>query len=147
MVVYQSVVQDAMAAWEIASGRKLFELQTEVIDGPMLPRQDSKNVLYLMDAWEANKPSEQGRTTVYWIGDQIYEADIRINAANFKFFLDVPQFASDVHLLSLLIHEFGHVLGLKHHDGDRSVMATYLASSTQRDELSSVDIRDLRCEY
>jgi predicted Zn-dependent protease len=48
-----------------------------------------------------------------------------------------------------LLHEMGHVLGLKHNDDKTasSVMQTYLRSGDDRTEPSSVDTTDLKCEY
>ncbi len=100
-----------------------------------------------MPTWEAEKASEQARTSVYWVGDQIREADIRINAKNFTFYSETPSGYRDVHLQSLLIHELGHVLGLRHKDDTASVMATYLASQTLRINLSDADKENVNCEY
>lgn len=144
---YMSALESAIDQWDVAVGRRIFELDRRVLTGPLSPRQDGENVIYWLSDWEESRPSEQARTTVYWVGDQISEADIRVNAKNFSFYVEVPQNASDVHLPSLLIHELGHVLGLKHNDGGASVMATYLASNTIRDEVGGVDSTDLRCEY
>ena len=66
---------------------------------------------------------------------------------NFDFYLEGNAPGSSVHLESLLLHELGHVLGLKHRDDSGSVMATYLASSTQRTTIAKVDMQDLKCEY
>ncbi len=144
---YLPALREALDHWEVAAGRKLFEVVSQASQGALNPRQDGENVIYMMSTWEDNKPQEQARTTVYWVGDQIAEADIRLNAKNFKFYLEVPQNAGDVHLVSLLIHELGHVLGLKHRDDTPSVMATYLASNTVRDDGFTADTTDLRCEY
>jgi hypothetical protein len=111
------------------------------------PRQDGVNVIYWMSTWEADKFSEQARTSIYWLGDQIREADMRINAKNFTFYTDTPTSSQDVHLESLLVHELGHVLGLKHKDDSGSVMATYLASRIQRTSIAEADKADIRCEY
>ena len=65
----------------------------------------------------------------------------------FKKTLETPAGNRDVHLESLLIHELGHVLGLKHKDSGDSVMATYLSSLTMRNDIPEKDIDDLKCEY
>jgi len=139
-------LQKAMSRWDQVLGRTVFRIMQTGYQSPG-PIQDGMNVIYWMKAWEASKTTEQARTSVYWVGDQIKEADIRINNKNFTFYLDQATKATDVHLESLLIHELGHVLGLKHRDEAGSVMATYLASQTLRVTISSKDLQDLRCEY
>lgn len=140
-------VEEALKIWETAAGKKLFDVVTWGQRGPLNPRQDGENVIYLLDTWEANKPQEQARTSVYWVGDQIREADIRLNGKDFSFYVDEPTTTRQVHLTSLLVHELGHVLGLKHQDQSVSVMATYLASNTVRDTVSPSDLQSVRCEY
>lgn len=140
-------LENAIQHWEESAGRRLFEITSYAAEGPIAPRQDGENIVYWMKTWEENKPQEQARTTVYWVGDQISEADIRLNNKNFNFYLEVTQNAGDVHLESLIIHELGHVLGLKHRDDTPSVMATYLASNTVRADNYVADTTDLRCEY
>ncbi len=127
-------------------GRAVFRIQQTGYQSPG-PSQDGMNVIYWMTSWESNKSTEQARTSVYWVGDQIKEADIRINDKNFDFYLEAPKAGSDVHLESILVHELGHVLGLKHRDDSGSVMATYLSAQTKRTSIASVDIEDLKCEY
>lgn len=141
-------LEKAIAVWETRMGRNLFKISNDAkIGGPATPKQDRLNVLYWMSTWEAEKASEQARTSVYWIGNQIQEADMRLNDQNFDFYVDTPNSSKDVHLESLFVHELGHVLGLKHKDSGDSVMATYLASLTERNDLAETDIEDIRCEY
>lgn len=139
-------LEKAIARWEQTMGRAVFRIQQTGYQSPG-PSQDGMNVIYWMTSWESNKSTEQARTSVYWVGDQIKEADIRINDKNFDFYLEAPKAGSDVHLESILVHELGHVLGLKHRDDSGSVMATYLSAQTKRTSIASVDIEDLKCEY
>jgi len=141
-------LQEAIDSWSNVMGHAAFQLVTGYrVPGAAIPKQDGMNVIYWMTSWEADKSSEQARTSIYWVEDQIHEADMRINAKNFTFYLDSPISGKDVHLESLLIHELGHVLGLKHKDSDGSVMATYLSSKTVRDHIGDADTADIRCEY
>lgn len=158
---YYAAIQSAISKWEGSSGRPLFRIAGWGVQGPLEPRQDGMNVIYWMNTWEAEKSNEQGRTSVYWVGDQIREADIRINAVRaepsgaytgFSFYLDQPSgpYSREVHFESLMIHELGHVLGLKHQDQESSVMGTYLAANTIRPSdgrIPTADLEALKCEY
>ncbi|UXR65041.1 matrixin family metalloprotease [Bdellovibrio bacteriovorus] len=151
-------IRSAAATWARTAGRdiiKIVEYPREM--GPLNPHKDGRNVIYFMNAWEANRASEQGRTSVYWIGDLIKEADIRLNAADFSFYWNgntlttaaksERKSSSPVNIEALVLHEMGHVLGLKHKDGSGSVMATYLSSGDDRVNLAGTDTASLQCEY
>ncbi|MBK7843247.1 MAG: matrixin family metalloprotease [Bdellovibrionales bacterium] len=105
-------------------------------------------MIYWLRQWESDRRTEQARTTVYWTGSRIYEADIRVNAQNFLFYNgDGSEIFSGVDLVSLMVHEFGHVLGLSHNEAAASVMATTLASGTLRRVPSKTDLDSIHCEY
>jgi hypothetical protein len=144
---FNAALESAMKRWETAVGHPLFQLGSYGVKGPLTPRQDGTNLIYMMNTWEDDKTSEQARTSVYWVGDTIKEADIRLNGKNFTFYSDKPSSNSDVHLESILVHELGHVFGLKHKDGAGSVMATYLASMSVRTGIANTDLNSMRCEY
>lgn len=144
---FNGALESAIKKWETAAGKPLFQIAAFGASGPMSPRQDNTSVIYYMNTWEDNKVAEQARTSVYWIGDTIREADIRINAKNFTFYWQQPSGGADVHIESLLVHELGHVLGLKHKDGAGSVMGTYLSGLTVRATITNTDLTSMRCEY
>lgn len=140
-------LDSAIRKWTDAAGRPLFRVVSYNMSGNPSPSQDGINVIYWLSSWEANKSKEQGRTSVYWVGDVIREADVRINAKDFNYYLTTPRMYDDVHLESLLVHELGHVLGLKHRDEGGSVMGTYLFSQTNRSTVVGIDREALACEY
>lgn len=146
---HESVVL-AAEAWNKSYGKKLIVVDRDnVVTGPIVSMKDTQNVIYFYPTWEANKTTEQARTSVYWLGDAIKEADIRINAKDFQFY-DLAQnnkAPSKINLQALVIHEMGHVLGLKHKDTESSVMATYLASQSDRVQIAQTDKKSLTCEY
>jgi hypothetical protein len=157
---YIPAIEAAALAWQDAAGKKLFNIVTnQRVTGAINPQKDGRNVIYYFDTWEADKRSEQARTSIFWIGDQIKEADMRINAAKdeagkafFKYYWNQPGVVTTssvgaVNIEALVIHELGHVLGLKHKDKDSSVMATYLANNTDRTNISETDKSALQCEY
>jgi hypothetical protein len=144
---FYPALEAAMRKWETATGRPMFQIVSYNVQGPLAPRQDGVSLIYWMNTWESNRASEQARASVYWVGDEIREADIRINAKDFSYYVNQPTSGRDVHLESLVVHELGHVLGLKHKDTGGSVMATYLPSSTNRASVSKSDVESVRCEY
>lgn len=144
---FYPAIEAAVRDWERALGRPVFQIVQYGLKGTLQPRQDGVNIIYWMNTWETNRSSEQARTSVYWVGDEIREADVRINAKDFIYYVTNPVGVRDVHLESLLVHELGHVLGLKHKDSGGSVMATYLSSLTVRTAISKTDVDSVRCEY
>lgn len=140
-------LERATKVWESAAGHPLFSIVSTNYKDSSTPAKDGKSVIYWLKTWESDKPTEQARTSIYWVGDQIREADLRVNDKNFNFYTDTSTEEKGVHLESLLIHELGHVLGLKHNDGSSSVMATYLALQVKRETLSSPDKEAMSCEY
>lgn len=159
--VPDSVIPAILAAEDTlnkAAGRKVLNIITSPrVGGPAAPHQDGSNVIYFMQNWEESKASEQGRTSLYVLGDLIKEADLRINAFNFSFYWknvtlttaakEERKSSAPINIEALVLHELGHVLGLKHKDTDSSVMATYLQSGDDRTSLASVDQLNLQCEY
>ncbi len=157
---YVGAIEAAAATWRDATGKSLINVITnQRVSGPINPQKDGRNIIYFFNAWEPDKKSEQARTSIYWIGDQIKEADMRINAAKdangtsyFNYYWNQPGNASmatanAVNIEALVIHEMGHVLGLKHKDINNSVMATYLANNTDRVNIPETDRSALQCEY
>ena len=150
----------AAATWERQVGRKVFEL-IEESSGSVKPSRDKKNAIYFLSEWESDRKSEQGRTSVYWAGDEIQEADIRINVADFTFYDQDPKqlvrvqnnnlnMKSDnmgYNFEALILHELGHFLGLKHREDGGTVMATYLSANTDRVNVAQVDVESVQCEY
>lgn len=144
---YYPAIEAALKNWESALRRPLFQIVEYGSKGPLQPRQDGVNVIYWLETWESNRSSEQARTSVYWVGNEIREADVRINAKDFTYYVGTSSGGREVHLESLLVHEIGHILGLKHKDSGGSVMATYLSANTDRSLISKTDEDSIRCEY
>jgi predicted Zn-dependent protease len=143
-------VRNAINQWNNQFGKNLIRYKGYSDVGSDSPSRDGYSKIYFMNTWDENKTTEQARTTVYWSGSRIYEADIRINDKNFNFFTseDVTAFSDQrVHLDSLIIHELGHVLGLSHNEASSSVMRASLAYGYIRDEIEKEDLSSLACEY
>jgi hypothetical protein len=141
---YQSV-QNAINTWEQGVGRKVFDLQGPL--PPSTPTQDGMSVIYWMGSWDPKLPNQQANTTIYWVDNRITEADMRINAQNFSFSASSVPNITNVDIESLVLHELGHSLGLKHDDLQPSVMATFLQSGYLRRTLYPADNASIKCEY
>ncbi len=136
----------AAETWNRSLGKTAILIESQRVEGSSSPSRDTENVIYFLNQWERDKSSEQGRTSLYWVGDQIQEADIRINDYNYNFYGEVSVLGF-VSMESLALHELGHVLGLKHKDASPSVMATYLRTNQDRNQLQQSDWESLDCEY
>lgn len=143
---YETSIRLAAATWNKAFGRNILVIEANRVGGGG-PARDSANVIYYLKTWEASKISEQARTSLYWVGDQIQEADIRINGQNYAFYTTENRTQGGVNIEALVLHELGHVLGLRHNDSTPSVMATYLKSNQDRTTLQQADMASLTCEY
>ncbi len=144
---YHSVIRSAADVWNSEVGVDVISIET-VVGGQGKPTQDGYNIIYWMNTWDAKKKSEQARTTIYWKGSHIYEADIRINDKNHNFSLTKNAESGKVDFYSLMVHEMGHVLGLAHIEPEaQSVMHAYLSNGTERRSLFEKDQSTLKCEY
>jgi hypothetical protein len=131
----------------LGGGREIFKIIARGASGDLNPKKDGYSMLYWLKSWDSSRPSEQARTTIYWTGVEIFEADIRINAANFSYFYGENTDFVQTDLTSLMVHEFGHVLGLAHSATPGSVMNFSLDEGEERRKLSSPDVENLHCEY
>ena len=132
---------------KLGHGKDIFVI-TSRNAGDLDPRQDGTSEIYWFKTWDPARPTEQARTTVYWSGNQIFEADMRINGSpTFKFNYDPTTSFSDLDLDSLVLHELGHVLGLAHNPAAGSVMNVTLDDGQDRRDIGPVDEASLRCEY
>ncbi len=142
----KQAIQEVASKWTTASGGSLIQFSPTAVDSSGT-RLDNKNIIYWIKDNDYFKTNEQGRTVTRWKRAKITDSDILINAAAFQFFLQAPAVGSKIHLGSLLIHEFGHALGLRHIPFSQSLMFPSLNYLQVRTTLSSVDTKTLRCEY
>ncbi|MBX3022049.1 MAG: matrixin family metalloprotease [Bdellovibrionales bacterium] len=131
----------------VGGGREMFKIVARGASGDMNPGRDGYSMIYWFGSWDKSRPTEQARTTIYWSGSEIFEADIRINAANFRYYFGEDTHFSEVDLNSLMVHEIGHVLGLAHNVTSGSVMNITLDQGQVRRRLGAMDQTSLKCEY
>lgn len=138
-------IQAAIKTWEESIGRRIFQM-AGTINGGSSARQDGSSVIYWMKSWDPNKVNrEQARTDIYWIGDQLTEADLSFNSLGFT--IKTNPGNNEVDTESLVLHELGHALGLAHAHQSESVMATTLSFRTLRQTLQPEDVQSVTCEY
>jgi len=141
---YYNDVTNGIQTWEKAIGHKVFDLQEDPLPASS-PTQDGVSVIYWLDTWDPALQSQQANTTIYWDGNEITEADLKFDASYYAM-SDNPN-NTTIDMASLVLHELGHALGLKHDDADPSVMATYLSTGFERRALYDSDLSHIQCEY
>lgn len=99
-------------------------------------------VVYNVTDWK-REPREQGVTRLFWKDASITNSTVSINSDKFEFFFGKT--GKGFSLDSLMIHEFGHVIGLVHYEG--SVMNPYLAQNAYVTEISKHEIDSINCVY
>lgn len=141
-------IRSAADKWNRSAGRELIQVVAGVEIGNASASRDGFSKIYIQSDWDSSRPDEQARTTVHWVGSIMQEADIRLNAKDFSFFVGPrPASYDQVHFESLVLHELGHALGLAHNESSDSVMQTRLAQGDIRDEVGKEDLLSMGCEY
>lgn len=130
---------------KMGNGQEIFHI-VGWVGGTLNPVQDGYSTIYWFTSWDGSS-DEQARTTIYWMGNEIFEADMRINAAGFSYSKEENVNSTEVDLQSLVTHELGHMLGLAHNPTAGSVMNFSLAKGVERRTLGAVDLASLKCEY
>lgn len=145
---YVDALEKAAAHWNDAAGMTLLRFAHHNTAQPVhTGKKDGANNVLWMHEWAENTSRLQGVTNLYWKSNQLLEADVLVNDKNFNFFIENPISPSEVHLESLLLHELGHTLGLKHRSTVPSVMWAILNGGVKRNELTEADRTTLKCEY
>lgn len=141
---YEAELEKALRRWVDASGTQLFG-SIQIVDDV---DQGVVDILVRMETdWDDERYSEQAKTVLRYKGSDIYEAEVHLNREHNQFYAGVVKQAGKVHMESLLIHELGHAIGLKHISGEYSVMNTHLSTGKSRIYLSETDIQSVQCEY
>ena len=144
---YDATIIKAATIWNTSLNADLIRVYRDSnIVNP--PGDDKISIIYWMDDWPVDQNMEQARTAIRWDISKLRDADIKINAKYFEYYAYGEVGTSGkVSLLSLLLHEMGHGVGLKHISDGSSIMQTHLASNTERITPTNTDLESLGCEY
>jgi len=144
---YDEAILKAATTWNERKHMTLIEVHRDN-NYPASAANDGTNGIYFLDTWDSGESKEQGRTAIKWDLSKIRDADIKINAQNFKYYLEGDKdTAGKISIESLMLHEMGHALGLKHIEEETSSMQPTLATAKSRNNPGDVDINSLNCEY
>lgn len=142
---YLDAINNAAQVWNEGAGHEVIRI-VGWTSATYSPRTDGVNLISFRDKW-SEQHNQQAVTNVWWQSSTIYETDVVVNIENFSLsFSNKPQ-TGKVDIESLLIHEFGHVLGLDHNETAGSVMNAHLDSGYLRRNLSTADLKSISCEY
>ena len=140
---FRPALEEAINQWNLALNRNLFVLNSEIDSSPTT-LVDGKNIIYWFPRWPENK-NLPAHTLLHWQDSKIFEADMMINAENIAYSFN-PK-GSEYDIVSVVIHELGHILGLDHVDRKESVMASHLENAVKRREISALEKNTLQCLY
>jgi len=159
--VHSSVPYDALESirkaaqvWNSISKKDLIHI-VDVHSDARFSMYDKINGIYWSETWSKHNEKEQARTTIRWKKNTAISADIIVNNKNFEFFfMDQESSMDKVDFLGMMVHEFGHALGLAHVSHHHlSVMYPVLPKGLERrmnnnfNILHDVDLKSFKCEY
>ena len=143
---FRQDILDAAEIWNKSAGRLVLRINLSDLESP-LSISDQRNTIAGLQDWDEDKSTQQAVTIVKYRSNLITSADIKINLKDFVYYSKEPQNSKQVHFGSLIVHEMGHALGLKHASIRPTVMWATLGFDVVRTSLSPTDQRSLGCEY
>jgi predicted Zn-dependent protease len=141
---YIPKINEAMAIWNNEFLTEVFKLNLETTKSNLDIRRNNTNTINWITDWTYDSV-RQGSTFLHNVENNIVEADIIINA-EYKFAAGLLK-SNEVDLVSLMVHELGHVLGLDHTDDEPSIMKEGLSFGQIHRILSDGDVDNVLCMY
>lgn len=141
---YHGQVRLAVEIWNRAIGFEIFRVSPEVDQSEARDHKDSKSVVYVSYGDGQVASNEAAATYSKEINGGIVDSDIVLNGT---IPLSIDQEAGKHHVLSIFVHEFGHVLGLADNQRKTSVMYMGLYAGQYKAELDKQDLKNIRCAY
>jgi hypothetical protein len=135
-------IQKAADAWAEVIGREAFVIYRASGKKGFLSRESR---IYWNKDRQPASANEQAITHSRWVSGEIIQADITVHQISFKFSTSENVSAEFVDLESLMIHEFGHSLGLGHFGG--GVMNPTLQNGLARRTIDAAAKEGIRCLY
>lgn len=142
----ETITLEAMQAWNDTGLAPLLVLD----EGPAVEGfgNDGVNQIFFVTEGWTGTPQDLASTKSSVISESrtVVDADILLNAEHHVFSTDMP--ASDVDLQSLVTHEIGHLLGLRHVEEPEAAMFPKLdPHTTHKRELTEHDLSALEEAY
>ncbi len=143
---FRQDIIDAAEVWNKSAGKTVFKINLSDLDAG-LSTSDSRNTIAGYQTWDEDKTTQQAVTIVKYRSNLITSADIKVNLHDFVYYSKDPQNSKQVHFGSLLVHELGHAMGLKHASIRPTVMWATLGFDIVRTSISTTDQKSIGCEY
>lgn len=136
-------IKEAAGIWnkELGFTAVLFyPVKAKVLDKSII----QKNIIYWSKTSSIVGKNQAITLSFYDNYGKLDAAPIVINSVNFKYsFNELDE--NKVDMVSLMIHEFGHALGLDHSKETESVMGAVLPNAHLRQKISSLDKASVLC--
>lgn len=144
---FRKAILKAAQRWNESMGEEMIKIESEIAASTEW-KNEGRNIIYWIDKPGVfNNAIIQAKSLVRWSGRSISDVDILVNAVDWAFVSDKNS-KGILDLESLLVHEFGHSLGLAHQSSAESVMYSILSLDTKRNiPFEKPDVEDVKCDY
>jgi hypothetical protein len=139
----RSAIHRAAQRWSTVLGQQAFAFHDTT---DFKPGDEGQSVIFWNAGQVARPGDEQAVTSLFWYGDELTGATIKVNVKNQALSFEDHVGPQVVDLESLMIHEFGHALGLTHIENG-GIMNSHLAPGFERRSMDSASVGQAQCLY